>query len=1299
MLQLQGGIALSPFRQAKLLNKLSALIPQITDVQAEYIHFINSEQALSDEQQQRLNQLLSYEESLTAQKGEQYLLVTPRPGTISPWSSKATDIAHNCGLTMVKRVERGIAYYFSAKTKLSNEQLDQIQPLIHDRMVESVMSNFDDAAVLFKEAEPAPFKSVDILSGGREALEKANQEWGLALASDEIDYLVENFSAIGRNPNDIELMMFAQANSEHCRHKIFNADWIIDGEKKDRSLFSMIRNTHEQHSEGILSAYKDNSAVIEGFVTDRFIPDTKTHEYGFSEEPIHILMKVETHNHPTAIAPFPGAATGSGGEIRDEGATGRGSKPKAGLSGFSVSNLQLDELPQPWETDHGRPSRIVSAQDIMIEGPIGAAAFNNEFGRPNICGYFRTYEEKINTNAGQEVRGYHKPIMLAGGVGNIRGEHVGMQEVPVGAKLIVIGGPAMLIGLGGGAASSMTSGSSHEDLDFASVQRGNPEMERRCQEVIDQCWQQSEDNPILWIHDVGAGGLSNAMPELVHDSDRGGHFQLREIPNDEPSMSPMEIWCNESQERYVLAVKAEDLDAFINICERERCPYAVLGDATEEERLVLDDSHFANTPIDMSLDVLLGKPPKMLREVEHIKLQQDEFDPANLDLDDALSRLLQLPTIAAKQFLITIGDRSVTGMVTRDQLVGQWQVPVADVAVTSTGFHGYTGEAMSMGERTPTALLNHAASARMAVGEAITNIAAARIDALTDIVLSANWMSPAGHAGEDAGLYDAVQAVGMELCPELGLTIPVGKDSMSMKTVWQEGNEDRSVTAPLSLIISAFGRVQDVRKTLTPELKKDQGDSVLLLIDLGKNQNRMGGSCLAQVYKVIGTTPADLNDAQLLKSFFAAIQQLNKQDLLLAYHDRSDGGAMISLCEMAFASHCGLDIQLAGFSSKADEINQYLFNEELGAVIQIRTSDLDSVNKIFSDHQLSQQVIEIATLNNDDTIRCMQGDEVVLEKSRVDLQRLWWETTYQMQSLRDNADCAQQEYDSLLDESDPGLSATLSFDLNEDISAPYLNKGARPKMAILREQGVNGHVEMAAAFDRAGFACTDIHMSDLIAGRADLADYKGLVACGGFSYGDVLGAGGGWANSILFNSQASDQFAAFFNRDDSFGLGVCNGCQMMSHLKDLIPGASHWPQFVRNMSEQFEARFVMTEIFDSPSILLKGMQGSVMPIVVAHGEGRVKFANDSDRQKVVDDKLVSMRYVDNHGAITESYPFNPNGSVDGITGMTSEDGRFTIMMPHPERVFRAVQHSWHPDNWNEDGAWMRLFRNARVYVD
>ncbi len=1304
MLQLRGGIALSSFRRGKLLERLAKLNSAITDIKAEYIHFVKSSQTLDKESLSRLEIMLAYEpliEPAPSTTNASVLTVIPRPGTISPWSSKATDIAHNCGLNSIQRIERGIQYFITATSPIKKQQLADISSVLHDRMVEAVIDDLSEAQTLFHDADPAPYQSVDILNGGRTALVTANSEWGLALADDEIDYLLESFTRLGRNPNDIELMMFAQANSEHCRHKIFNADWIIDGQEQDRSLFKMIRNTHECHPQGILSAYKDNAAVMQGAMTDRFMPDSTSHEYQYSNEPIHILMKVETHNHPTAIAPFPGAATGSGGEIRDEGATGRGSKPKAGLSGFSVSNLQLDSLAQAWETDHGRPTRIVSALDIMLEGPIGAAAFNNEFGRPNICGYFRTFEEKINSaNAAngseqQEVRGYHKPIMLAGGLGNIRGEHIDPLPVPVGAKLIVIGGPAMLIGLGGGAASSMATGSSHEDLDFASVQRGNPEMQRRAQEVIDQCWQNADHNPILWIHDVGAGGLSNAMPELVHDSERGGLFELRKVPNDEPSMSPMEIWCNESQERYVLAIDAKDLESFIALCERERCPYAVLGETTEKHDLVVTDEHFKNTPIDMPLDVLLGKPPKMLREVKHQSVEQQEFTTSSIDLEDALSRLLQLPTIAAKQFLITIGDRSVTGMVTRDQMVGPWQIPVADVAVTSSGLKTYFGEAMAMGERTPIALLNHAASARMAVAESITNIAAADINSISDISLSANWMAAAGHPGEDAGLYDAVRAVGMELCPELGITIPVGKDSMSMKTVWQEKGEDTSVTAPLSLIITAFSRVQDVRKTLTPQLRTDKGESCLLLIDLGNQQNRLGGSCLAQVYKSIGTQPADLESPELLKHFFSAIQELNQQDLLLAYHDRSDGGAMISLVEMAFAGHTGIDINLDSF---AGNHIAGLFNEELGAVIQIKMSDLKKVQSLLKDYQLDMCTHQLATLNSDDVIRCTESSKVLLEMARADLQRLWWSTTHQMQSLRDNADCAEQEYNLILDNNDPGLHAELSFDLNEDIAAPYINKGIRPTMAVLREQGVNGHVEMAAAFDRAGFSCTDIHMSDLIAGRVQLDHFKGLVACGGFSYGDVLGAGGGWANSILFNSQARDQFEAFFHRSDTFGLGVCNGCQMMSHLKHLIPGAAHWPKFVRNLSEQFEARFVLTEVSHSPSVLMEGMAGSKLPIVVAHGEGRVQFENNEDKSMLEANQQINLRYIDHNNKITETYPLNPNGSEHGITGVTSEDGRFTIMMPHPERVYRTVQHSWHPDEWQEDGPWIRLFRNARVFV-
>ncbi|MDH5446085.1 MAG: phosphoribosylformylglycinamidine synthase [Gammaproteobacteria bacterium] len=1297
MLQISGSAAYSPFRLAKLLDALQAIEPAIQAIHTEFVHFVETELKLSGDEISILEQLLDYGESSIVESSHQgrLIIVAPRPGTISPWSSKATDIAHNCGLASVKRIERGIAFYISTTQNLSDQTVNAIKPLLHDRMTEVVMFGFDEAEALFVQAEPKPFTAVDILGGGHEALIRANSELGLALADDEIDYLVENFIALNRNPSDVELMMFAQANSEHCRHKIFNADWIIDGKAQEKSLFKMIRNTHEVTHKGILSAYSDNSAVMAGFKAGRFYPDAKTHEYDYHEQDIHILMKVETHNHPTAISPFPGAATGSGGEIRDEGATGRGSKPKAGLSGFSVSNLKIPGYERPWETDHGKPDRIVSSMDIMLEGPIGAAAFNNEFGRPNICGYFRTYEETVAGPSGDEIRGYHKPIMLAGGVGNIMGQHVDKGDIPVGAQLVVLGGPAMLIGLGGGAASSMATGESHEDLDFASVQRGNPEIERRVQEVIDRCWQLGDANPIVSIHDVGAGGLSNALPELVHDSDRGGRFELRTIPNDDPGMSPMEIWCNESQERYVLAVKAEDMSLFSSLCERERCPYAVLGEATEEKQLVVGDAHFDNKPIDLPLEVLLGKPPKMLRDVQHRPFHKPEFNSNSIsDLQEAAERVLSLPTVASKNFLITIGDRSVTGLVTRDQMVGPWQVPVADVAVTASSFDTFTGEAMAMGERTPVALLHHAASARMAVGEAIMNIAAARIGELGDMVLSANWMAPAGHPGEDAGLYEAVKAVGMELCPALGIAIPVGKDSMSMKTVWQEEGQQREVTAPLSLIISAFARVLDVRKTLTPELKTDQGDTDLILIDLGKGKNRLGGSSLAQVYKQIGHHPADLDDPNALKQFFSAIQTLNEKGRLLAYHDRSDGGLFATICEMAFAAHCGVDIRLDGLG---EDYTASLFTEELGAVIQVRHQDTDEVLAWLHDSGLGHYSHVIGQLNQEDRIRFTFDKQEVLLEDRANWQRVWAETSYRMQAIRDNADCAQQEFDSLLDRDDPGINVKLSFDLDEDITAPFINT-AKPKMAILREQGVNGQIEMAAAFDKAGFNSVDVHMSDIIHGRVKLEEFKGLVACGGFSYGDVLGAGGGWARSILFNQRARDAFEAFFHRDDSFGLGVCNGCQMMSHLKALIPGAEHWPRFLRNHSEQFEARFSLVEVQSSPSILLSGMEGSQMPIAVAHGEGRVVFDSTEKQQQAMTSGLVSLNYVDHYGKPTETYPFNPNGSPDGITGLTTEDGRFTIMMPHPERVFKAVQHSWHPQDWAEDGPWLRLFRNARNWV-
>ncbi|MFK5912786.1 MAG: phosphoribosylformylglycinamidine synthase [Woeseiaceae bacterium] len=1297
MLQLPGGLALSDFRKNKLLTALKHVAPNISDIQAQFIHFVDVVKTLDSNELSVLDSLLHTDAAyIIPSRSTNVFLVIPRPGTISPWSSKASDIAHNCSLENVRRIERGIIYSVISADSLTTAQWQEMSTLLHDRMTEAVFTDVDEGENLFLKSEPTELQRIDILTQGREALVSANTELGLALAEDEIDYLVKSFTEMKRNPTDVELMMFAQANSEHCRHKIFNADWLIDGKKQKKSLFSMIRNTHQKNPGGVLSAYHDNSAVMKGSKAGHFFAQPHSHQYEYSEENIHILMKVETHNHPTAIAPFPGAATGSGGEIRDEGATGRGSKPKAGLCGYSVSNLKIPALKQPWETDFGKPSRIVSALDIMLEAPIGAAAFNNEFGRPNICGYFRSYEENVSSFAGEEVRGYHKPIMLAGGLGNIREDHVDKNDIPPGSHIIVLGGPAMLIGLGGGAASSMASGDSAESLDFASVQRGNPEIERRVQEVIDTCVQLGTHNPIISIHDVGAGGLSNALPELVNDSGRGGKFELRLIPNDEPGMAPMEIWCNESQERYVLAVSSTNLEFFKDICKRERCPMAVVGEATKEQTLVVKDEHFSNTPIDMPMDVLLGKPPKMSRDVTHLNVEENEFLLDGIKIAEAVKRVLALPTVSSKNFLITIGDRTVTGMVARDQMVGPWQVPVADVAVTAAAYDTLKGEAMAMGERTPIALLDHAASARMAVAEAITNIAAAKINKLSDLVLSANWMSPAGHPGEDAGLYDAVKAVGEELCPELGIAIPVGKDSMSMKTVWDEGDETRSVTAPLSLIISAFTIVEDISKTLTPELRTDKGDSDLILIDLGKGKNRLGASCLAQVYKKLGHHAPDLESAKSLKAFFAVIQKLNQQDRLLAYHDRSDGGLLATVCEMAFAAHTGITINLddLGKSSIAS-----LFNEELGAVIQVQHEYTEEVLATLKKAGLGKDSYVIGQLNNDDNIVINYKDEILLNDKRRNLQRIWSETSYQIQALRDNANCAQQEFDNLLEHNDPGLHAELKFDAQENVSAPYLNLQHKPRMAILREQGVNGHVEMAAAFEKAGFASVDVHMSDIIEGRHNLNDFSGLVACGGFSYGDVLGAGGGWAKTILHNSKMRDEFEAFFNRDDSFALGVCNGCQMMSHLKELIPGTAHWPQFIRNQSEQFEARFALVEVQESNSILFDGMTGSRMPIAVAHGEGFAQFASNKAAQQVQTNNLVSLKYVDHLGHATERYPYNPNGSVDGITGLSSEDGRFNIMMPHPERLFRTVQHSWHPDEWGEDGPWLRLFRNARRWVD
>jgi phosphoribosylformylglycinamidine synthase len=1240
-------------------------------------------------------------------------LVVPRPGTISPWSSKATDIARNCGLDKVRRIERGVAHYLESGDALDEAGMAAAAALLHDRMTQVVLGDTADAQCLFRHAQPRPFVAVDVVDGGREALERANGELGLALSADEIDYLVDSFQGLGRNPTDMELMMFAQANSEHCRHKIFNADWLVDGEPQKRSLFKMIRHTTEHCPRGVLSAYADNAAVIRGHAGRRFLPDPDTHVYGEHEEDIHILMKVETHNHPTAISPDPGAATGSGGEIRDEAATGRGSRAKAGLCGFSVSNLRIPGFEQPWEHDHGRPGRIVSALDIMLEGPIGAAAFNNEFGRPNLCGYFRSFEMRVPGPAGDELRGYHKPIMLAGGLGNIRAEHVEKLAIPAGSPLVVLGGPAMLIGLGGGAASSMASGSSAEDLDFASVQRANPEMQRRCQEVIDRCWARGEENPILSVHDVGAGGLSNALPELVHGCGRGGRFELRAVPSDDPGMSPMEIWCNESQERYVLALDADRLDDFKALCERERCPYAVVGEATADERLLVGDAHFDNNPIDMPMSLLFGKPPRMLRDVHRLTFHRPDLVLDAVELHEAAHRVLSLPTVANKSFLITIGDRSVTGLVARDQMVGPWQVPVADCAVTLSDYSGFTGEAMSMGERTPLALIDAPASARMAIGEAITNLAAVGVNSLGDVKLSANWMAAAGHPGEDARLYDTVRAVGMELCPQLGIAIPVGKDSMSMKTVWVEadkaqrgsgpaerpagdgsraGGNRREMAAPLSLIVSAFAPVADVRRTLTPQLRADLGDTDLILVDLGKGRNRLGASCLAQVYGQVGRHGPDLDDPVALKRLFKALRELAADELLLACHDRSDGGLFVTLCEMAFAGRTGLDISLDGQEGGDLAV---LFSEELGVVVQVRHSDTDDVLKVLHDAGLGQHSYVIGTLNDDDTLTFRRRHAVVLQAGRAELQRIWSETSARMQALRDNPECAEEEH-ARIGHADPGLCARPSFDPELDIAAPFIQAGVRPAVAILREQGVNGQVEMAAAFHRAGFRCEDVHMSDILEGRVTLGRYKGLVACGGFSFGDVLGAGEGWAKSVLFHPRARDQFHAFFTRPDSFALGVCNGCQMLSNLHELIPGAGHWPHFVRNRSEQFEARLSLVEVLDSPSVLLRGMAGSLLPIVVAHGEGRAELRDGAQLAALA--PLTALRFIENDGSVASRYPANPNGSPAGLTGLTSGDGRVTIMMPHPERVFRAVQHSWRPDGWGEDGPWMRLFRNAREWV-
>lgn len=1292
MLTLPGAPAFSRFRLDKFLEDLRGVCPAVTAVAARHMHFADLERELDDAELRLLKRLLSYgpTRKVAFPEGD-VLLVVPRFGTISPWSSKATDIAHNCGLAAVRRLERGVAWHLVARRPLTGEELCELSAPLHDRMTEAVVQRVEDAARLFERHAPEPLGRVDALRGGRAALAAANGALGLALSEDEIDYLLAHFLAAGRNPTDAELMMFAQANSEHCRHKIFNASWVVDGAPQPKSLFAMIRNTHEKSPGGVLSAYCDNAAVMEGWVAERFFAAPADARYGYVEEPVHILMKVETHNHPTAISPFPGAATGAGGEIRDEGATGLGAKPKAGLAGFSVSHLRIPGYEQPWEQGGpGFPSRIATPLEIMRDGPIGAAAFNNEFGRPNLAGYFRTFEQSVDG----VVRGYHKPIMIAGGLGNIRAPHVLKGEVSPGAKLIVLGGPAMLIGLGGGAASSMSSGESTEDLDFASVQRGNPEMQRRAQEVIDRCWALGDDNPIVLIHDVGAGGLSNALPEVIDHSALGGRIELRDVPNDEPGMSPMAIWCNEAQERYVLAVAPERLEEFAAICARERCPWAMVGETTAARRLLVSDRLFGDAPVDMPVEVLLGKPPRMTRTAERIARRGDEL-PLVVDLREAALRVLSLPAVADKTFLVTIGDRSVGGLTARDQMVGPWQVPVADVAVTSSGYRALTGEAMAIGERTPLAVLDGPASGRMAVGEAITNIAAAAVPSLGHVRLSANWMAACGERGEDAALFDTVRAVGEELCPALGIAIPVGKDSLSMRTRWDAPDGERAVIAPVSLIVSAFAPVEDVRRTLTPQLRLEHGASVLLLVDLGAGRNRLGGSALAQVYGRTGAEPPDLDEPARLASFFAAIQDLNAAGQLLAYHDRSDGGLLATLVEMAFAGHCGLDIDLAPLGH--DPIAA-LFSEELGAVVQVREAELAAVRAAFATAGLGELLVAVGRPSDDGRVRIRAGGQVLLDAVRRELRDAWSQTSCRMQALRDHPDSAREEHAGRLEDDDPGLWAEPSFDPDEDIAAPFIGRGARPRIAVLREQGVNSQVEMAAAFHRAGFEPVDVHMSDLVAGRRGLDEFAGLVACGGFSYGDVLGAGEGWAKTILYNARSRAQFEAFFARPDSFALGVCNGCQMMAALKEIIPGAGLWPRFVRNRSEQFEARLSLVRVEASDAALTAGMAGSVMPVVVSHGEGRAEFRDAAHERTCIEAQLVWLRYVDNYGRIATRYPANPNGSPDGIAGLTSADGRVTIVMPHPERVFRSVQHSWRPDHWGEDGPWMRLFRNARAWV-
>ncbi|NLY63371.1 MAG: phosphoribosylformylglycinamidine synthase [Alcaligenaceae bacterium] len=1334
-----GSSVLSAFKRERLLSKMKSAGIPVADVVARYEHHVFSEQSLNEDDQLRLKQLLDYGRAAedVAEKNTISLRVLPRLGTISPWASKATDIVHNCGLSGIKRIERGVEYILVPEKGLlgskrfSSEQLAEIAAMLHDRMTETVVDADFNGQELFRSLEGKPLQTIAVQEQGRAALETANIELGLALSEDEIDYLVTSFNEVGRDPTDVELMMFAQANSEHCRHKIFNAKWKIDGEEKEDTLFGMIRKTHAAQPEGTVVAYSDNSAIMEGGVAQRFYPEAGEAgpaRYASHERLTHTLMKVETHNHPTAIAPFPGAATGAGGEIRDEGATGRGSKPKAGLTGFTVSNLKFDDALQPWEKDsHGAPDRIATPLDIMIDGPIGGAAFNNEFGRPNLLGYFRVYEQTV---AGKQW-GYHKPIMLAGGLGSIDAGQTHKNEIPPGALLIQLGGPGMRIGMGGSAASSMDAGANSAQLDFDSVQRGNPELERRAQEVIDACWQQLDNNPIVAIHDVGAGGLSNAFPELVNDAGRGAIFDLKRVHLEESGLSAAEIWSNEAQERYVLSILPQDLDRFDAIAKRERCPYAVVGVATEERILRVTNGEGlpgeANTtslgkaqdlrPVDVPIDVILGKPPRMFRDVTRVALTEQPVDATGLDFDVVSRQVIRHPTVANKTFLITIGDRSVGGLTARDQMVGPWQVPVADCAVTLADYEGYRGEVMAMGERSPLAIINPPASGRMSIAEAITNLVAADVARLEDIKLSANWMAACGVEGQDAALFDTVTAIS-ELCQQVGLSIPVGKDSLSMRTSWEENEQKKEVIAPVSLVVTAFAPVNDVRQTLTPQLVTDQGNTALILIDLGQGKNRLGGSVLSHVTNQYGNEVPDLEDAELLRTFFATIRALAQDGSILAYHDRSDGGLFATVAEMAFAGHTGVSVNLdmLTFDQSVADWGDYkirpeqvavqrdestikaLFNEEAGAVIQVRASDRDAVLQVLRAAGLSLCSHVIGGLNTQDQIEFYRDGKRIFGFDRADLGKEWSDVSYQIMKRRDNPESALAEYNRWDDKEDPGFSPKVAFNPQENIAAPFINTGVRPKVAVLREQGCNSHVEMAWAFTKAGFDAYDIHMTDLLSGKASLADVQGLVSVGGFSYGDVLGAGEGWARTIRFNEQLAEQFSSYFARPDVFSLGVCNGCQMMATLSSMIPGAEHWPKFTYNQSAKYEARLSMVEIAESPSIFFKDMAGTQLPIAVAHGEGFANFAEQGNKEKVI----ASMRYINNRGMITETYPANPNGSPYGLAAVTTADGRFTIMMPHPERVTRNVMMSWAPASWGvkDEGGdyspWMRMFLNARV---